>query len=233
MAIGAKNRSDAGGGERGASVQSESPETGSASRQPLLAEIRDQLARILASPTFQSSARREALLRYLVEEALAGRADRLKGYTIGVDVFGLDETFDPKSNPFVRLEARRLRRDLDGYYATAGRGDPVRISVPKGAYVPLFEWRDAAGRSALPGFTKRARAGVVAAVGHAGGKTTHRSLRRFLPSVIVGIAILMIAIGGWLWKPAPRRTLRDGDRRATGAWRHGNRSAVRSLEYGR
>ena len=115
-------------------MQSESSERSSGRREPLLAETRDQLARILASPTFESSARRKALLRYLVEEALAGRADRLKGYTIGVDVFGLGETFDPKTDPFVRLEARRLRRDLDGYYAAAGARDPVRISVPKALF---------------------------------------------------------------------------------------------------
>jgi hypothetical protein len=162
----------------------------------LLAETRDQLARILASPAFESSARRRALLRYLVEEALAGRADRLKGYTIGIDVFGLDETFDPKTDPFVRLEARRLRRDLDGYYATAGARDPVRISVPKGAYVPLSEGQDAAGPSALPHSPGEPEIRAVAAVGHAGDKTKHRTFRGFFAPVIVGIAMLVTAAGG-------------------------------------
>lgn len=82
------------------------------------------------------------LLRFLIEEALAGRADRLKGFSIAVAVFGRDETFDSQSDPVVRLEARRLRRDLDGYYATAGRSDSVRITVPKGGYAPEFRWRD-------------------------------------------------------------------------------------------
>lgn len=181
-------------------MESESAERSSSRRQPLLVETRDQLARILASPAFQSSARRKALLHYLVEEALAGRADRLKGYTIGVDVFGLGETFDPKTDPFVRLEARRLRRDLDGYYANAGARDPVRISVPKGAYVPLFEWQDAAGASASPADTPgEPETRPVAAVGRAGRKTTPRRFRGFLAPVIVGIAMLMTALGGWLW----------------------------------
>lgn len=109
---------------------------------PSAAEIHDQLTRILTSPAFQASARRRVLLRFLIEEALAGRADRLKGFSIAVAVFGRDETFDSQSDPVVRLEARRLRRDLDGYYATAGRGDSVRITVPKGGYAPEFRWRD-------------------------------------------------------------------------------------------
>jgi TolB-like protein len=118
--------------------------------QPSPSETRSQLERIVASPTFQASERRKALLRYLVEEALAGRADRLKGFAIAVAVFGRDETFDPQTDSIVRLEARRLRRDLDGYYVAAGNRDPVRISIPKGGYVPDFEQRDVAMARGAP-----------------------------------------------------------------------------------
>lgn len=90
------------------------------------------------------------LLRYLIEEALAGRADRLKGFSIAVAVFGRDETFDSQNDPVVRLEARRLRRDLDGYYATAGGSDTIRISVPKGGYAPEFRCRDAGDEAVGP-----------------------------------------------------------------------------------
>ena len=54
-------------------------------------QIREQFERILADPSLQASARRRALLRYLVEETLAGRSDRLKGYTIALAVFGRDD----------------------------------------------------------------------------------------------------------------------------------------------
>jgi TolB-like protein len=110
--------------------------------QPSPAECRQQMERILANPTLQASARRRALFRYLVEEALAGRGAGLKGYSIALAVFGRDDNFDPQSDPVVRLEARRLRRDLDGYYAGPGGRDGLRISIPKGGYVPHFEWAD-------------------------------------------------------------------------------------------
>ncbi|MBK0399524.1 hypothetical protein H0I76_10000 [Limibaculum sp. M0105] len=101
-----------------------------------------QLERTLSSEQFQASERRRDFLRFIVEETLAGRGSRLKGYTIAVEVFGRDDSFDPQTDPVVRLEARRLRRDLDGYYVSAGRNDAVLISMPKGSYVPRFEWQE-------------------------------------------------------------------------------------------
>jgi TolB-like protein len=98
--------------------------------------IREELARLLASPEFKASPRRREMLAYLVEEMLAGRGDELKGYTIGTSVFGRGPDFDAQSDPVVRLEARRLRRDLASYYVSAGRADPLRISIPTGHYVP-------------------------------------------------------------------------------------------------
>jgi TolB-like protein/Tfp pilus assembly protein PilF len=109
---------------------------------PSADDIGAELERILASPDLQASARRRDFLRYVVEETLSGRADRLKGFSIAVSVFGRDETFDAQTDPVVRLEARRLRRDLDCYYVDAGNQNPLRISIPKGSYVPNFEWQE-------------------------------------------------------------------------------------------
>ncbi len=117
---------------------------------PSASEIRAELDRILSSPHLQASQKRRAFLRFIVEETLAGRANRLKGHTIAVAVFGRDETFDSQTDPVVRLEARRLRRDLDCYYVDAGAHDAVRISVPKGSYVPRFEWHDAPPPEPVP-----------------------------------------------------------------------------------
>ena len=66
----------------------------------------------------------------------------MKGYSVAVAVFGRDEDFDAQADPVVRLEARRLRRDLDSYYVDAGIHDPIRISIPKGSYVPRFDRHD-------------------------------------------------------------------------------------------
>ena len=116
---------------------------GNAPASPPPAAIRAQLERILDSATLQASPRRRAFLRYLVEETLAGRADGLKGYSLELAVFGHDGTFQSQSESVVRFEARRLRRDLDSYYVDAGARDPVRISIPKGQYVPHFNWHQA------------------------------------------------------------------------------------------
>ncbi|MEJ5018796.1 hypothetical protein WH297_03455 [Ochrobactrum vermis] len=101
--------------------------------------VRRELQRILESSDFRSTPRRRQLLSYLVEQLLAGRASALKGYTIATVVFGRDETFDPQTDPIVRLEARRLRHDLDSYYVSAGRNNPLRITIPKGQYIPVVE----------------------------------------------------------------------------------------------
>ena len=104
-------------------------------------EVRAQLARILGSPEFVVPERSRGFLRYVVEETLAGRAERLKGYTIAVEVFERDASFDAQADPVVRIEAGRLRRALERYYLVAGQADPVLIEIPKGGYVPVFSRR--------------------------------------------------------------------------------------------
>lgn len=108
---------------------------------PSPSEVRDQLARILGSPEFAVPERGRAFLRYLVEQTLAGRAQELKGYTIGTAVFNRGASFDPQADPVVRMEAGRLRRALERYYLVAGRDDPVLFEVPKGGYAPIFSQR--------------------------------------------------------------------------------------------
>jgi TolB-like protein len=72
---------------------------------------------------------------------LAGRPERLKGYSIGVEVFGRPETFDPVVDPIVRIEAARLSEKLRDYYNAIGTQDPIRIDLPKGAYTPQIKFR--------------------------------------------------------------------------------------------
>ncbi len=116
--------------------------------QPDPDAIREQLARILRSGPFHQSQRRQRFLQYLVNEALAGRGDRLKGYAIAVEVFDRPSTFDPLVDPVVRIEAARLRDKLREYYDTEGRADPVRIALPKGSYTPHIEIRQVAEEAA-------------------------------------------------------------------------------------
>ena len=101
--------------------------------------VRKQLETILASPHFDASDRNRRFLRFIVEECLAGRGDRIKGYSVGISVFDREAHFDPQIDPVVRIEAGRLRRSLERYYLINGGHDPLRILIPKGCYVPQFE----------------------------------------------------------------------------------------------
>ena len=105
---------------------------------PSAEAVRQELERVLASPDFVASDRLKEFLRFVVEEALAGRGDRLHAYPIALEVLGRDASFDPQTDPVVRMEAGRLRRRLERYYFGAGQSDPVRIDIPKGGYAPTF-----------------------------------------------------------------------------------------------
>jgi Tol biopolymer transport system component len=153
--------------------------------------VEAQLRRMLDSETFRGAERSRALLRFVVEEALHGRSDRLKEYTLGSQALGRGEGFDPRSDPIARVEASRLRSRLDVYYATEGASDPVRISLPRGGYAPVFEWRPIS--STTPVVQPSGSAGATAAPSPAisSGWTA-----RTLVGAAVGLAL--IAVGAWL-----------------------------------
>jgi TolB-like protein/Flp pilus assembly protein TadD len=106
------------------------------------AEIRSELTKITGSPDLQRSPQLQRFLCFLVEEALAGRGDRLKEYVVGVEVFGRPANYDPRLDSLVRVEAHRLRATLEDYYRNQGRGDSIAIQLSKGSYVPSFQYRN-------------------------------------------------------------------------------------------
>ncbi|WP_424753263.1 hypothetical protein [Methylobacterium sp.] len=164
---------------------------------PSADDVTAALARILATRAFRSS-RRRTLLGYLVDETLAGRADRLKGYSIATAVFGRGEDFDSQSDPVVRLEARRLRRDLDTYYAGDGAADAVRLSIPKGGYAVRADWnlssvpRDAPFEADLAPVPTPSP--DLPASGHAAGRRPWRRHAAAMAAVLLAV----IAGAGWL-----------------------------------
>src|SRR5215468_4803125 len=106
--------------------------------------IREQLDRIVNSGPFHQSQGRQRFLEYLVNETLAGRGERLKGYNVALEVFDRPETFDPTTDPLVRIEAARLREKLREYYGTEGQSDAIHIDLPKGTYTPQINFLQAA-----------------------------------------------------------------------------------------
>ena len=145
-------------------------------------QVLDALERILASDVFARSERARDLLRYLVEQDVAGNADRLKGFSIGVDVFHKDDQFDPATDTVVRVQAGRLRDLLQQYYEGDGASDPLRISVPRGSYVPEYHVADP---------TVACVASAATPEQNDVGKTANR---RALP--FIAISLLLLAVLG-------------------------------------
>ncbi len=109
--------------------------------------VREQLERILRSKVFATSRRLSDFLRFVTERTLAGESKTIKQYTIGVEVYERKPSFDPKSDPLVRIEAGRLRRAINKYYKSSGHSDPIFFQIPPGTYVPRFVPKGTAART--------------------------------------------------------------------------------------
>src|SRR5687767_9417131 len=100
--------------------------------------IRAQLERMLASRAFSGSLRLSTLLKFIVEEAIAGRAEGLKEQVIALEVYGRGTDFNPSNHSAVRVDLRRLRDKIREYYDLEGASDRIRVEIPKGTYCPRF-----------------------------------------------------------------------------------------------
>ena len=147
-------------------------------------DVRRQLDRLLASAGFANAGRMSRFLKFVVEKTLAGEAERLKEYVIGVEVFDRDADYDPRVDAIVRVEAARLRTKLAEYYAGEGRDDAVVLSLPKGGYAPVIKLEQRPARN-------RARSNRRAAASRRRGgarPSRRRRSRRWL---------LGAALAGW------------------------------------
>ncbi|MEX2301693.1 MAG: hypothetical protein WD733_12195 [Bryobacterales bacterium] len=120
----------------------------------LPAGVEEQLEKVLSSEAFRNAPRLTEFLRFSVQAALRGEAGQIKEYLIGVEVFGRGSDYDPRIDPVVRVEARRLRAKLREYYEEEGRHDGLHIQFPKGGYAPVFE---SLGKEAAPNEPKPPR----------------------------------------------------------------------------
>ncbi|WP_454915934.1 tetratricopeptide repeat protein [Xanthobacter sediminis] len=141
-------------------------------------QVWNALERIEASEQFRQSERLRHFLRYIVKETIEGRSDRIKSYTINLEVFGRDSAEDA----IVRTTANRLRDALEKYYNTGGRDEPVRIALPKGRYVPAF--------SLEPGATS-----VPAVEAGVSGHRPGRSNMALVLGVVAVLFALVVASG--------------------------------------
>ena len=180
---------------------------------PAPAEIRAAVERMTVSDVFARSPQLGAFLRFVVEAVLHGKAERIKAYTIGVEVLRRDVKFDPQLDPIVRVEATRLRRTIERYYSGPGASDPIIVDLPRGSYVPTFRWRDLEA----PAGSDDAEAGVKPPSGWRG------SLPPRWGVAAVAVVLLAFGVGAAVlfYKPAPppeiTATTREPVRQVTAA----------------
>ena len=102
-------------------------------------QVFDELHNLLRHEKFTKAPRISRFLKFVINEELAGRGARINGTQIAIEVYDRDQTFDPKTDPIVRVEAQRLRRILDKYYADGSNQGKIQITIPKGGYRPSFQ----------------------------------------------------------------------------------------------
>jgi len=102
-------------------------------------EERAELQAVLQSPVFVRSPALSHLLSYLCEKTFAGETDQIKEYSVALDVFDRQDSFDQDTDSIVRVQANRLRKRLSEYYARDGAAHTIHITIPVGQYVPMFQ----------------------------------------------------------------------------------------------
>jgi hypothetical protein len=152
-----------------------------------------QVQRIIQSKAFRTSEVHRNLLHYLAEKSLAGTADSLKEYTVGLDVFAKPASYDPRQESAVRMHVARLRQKLAEYYRTDGVNDPVIVDLPKGGFRVTFEPREVAAETVA----------VAAAREVAPPKEDHR--KEIILSTLLAVAVvcaLLLGVAFWRQREA-------------------------------
>ena len=118
---------------------------------PLSADARwNVVQRVAASASFQRSPRLRELLLYICERAIQNRPEELREQLIGRGVFGRKADYNPAEDNIVRVEMRQLRKRLEEYFVTEGKDEQYVVMIPKGAYLPVLEPRQARSVAVVP-----------------------------------------------------------------------------------
>jgi hypothetical protein len=152
--------------------------------------------RVADSALFQRPSRLRDLFLYICDNSLHGRHEELREQRIGEVVFGRGNDFRPNDDTIVRVEARKLRKRLEEYFATEGKNEPTIISIPKGAYIASFEPRTKSGTPHEAGEgASSSEAGLAVAAIRNSGK---RAGGAFVWAVILAVTtVLFGSIAAW------------------------------------
>jgi hypothetical protein len=91
---------------------------------------RAELQAVLASQLFVRSPTLAHLLSYLCAKRFAGETGQIKEYSIALEVFGRQDSFDPDTDSIVRVQANRSRKRLTEYYSGEGATLPCESQFP-------------------------------------------------------------------------------------------------------
>src|SRR5215813_12101331 len=101
-------------------------------------EMKRALNRVLNSKHFVHAPMKQKFLRLTCAFHLSGRGAELNEYLIGREVFDRDDSYNPATDPIVRVGAHGVREKLALYYQKEGADDEIRIEIPVGSYEPAF-----------------------------------------------------------------------------------------------
>ena len=99
---------------------------------------RQELDTVLGRGVFAAGSNAAKLLRYVCERHFERPAEAITEYEVAVHALGRRPNFDSQKDSIVRVEAHRVRRRLQEYYAAEGAAHPMRIVLPRGQYNPEF-----------------------------------------------------------------------------------------------
>ncbi|MBB4198358.1 hypothetical protein CCR94_22610 [Rhodoblastus sphagnicola] len=173
---------------------------------PHRAEIEAELALLLAWPDFERNRSASQFLKFVVEETLEGRGDRLKAFTIATRALERKDDFDSQNNSAVRVQALRLRQLLKEWYEGPGAQNPVRIILKTGTYKPVFE----RFFPPVPVADPPAQAAATEAAPPA-ESAPRPYWRRFAGAVGLGLATFVVAFTGLMTEPASPPGARSGN----------------------
>lgn len=126
--------------------------------------FREELDRVLASVALRNADSLRRLLSYVAEAYLAGKSRDVKEYTIGRDVMGKPEDYDPRVDASVRVQAGKLRQRLEQYYTSEAPQSPWQIRLPKGHFEIEFKQQAQPEPAALPPSNRSAVWKILTAV---------------------------------------------------------------------
>lgn len=98
--------------------------------------LQQHLKEVIEGAAFRGSHRSGQFLKYIVEQAIAGRFEGLKERVIGVELFGRSPSYDTGDDAIVRVTASDVRKRLLQHYGRYGTTSQFRINLPLGSYVP-------------------------------------------------------------------------------------------------